>query len=183
MVFTMVCYLSMLLAVSMYIVDVHDAFIHNFTQIMNFFTINLSQVTYFHNLFQVRRNRQRLAVIPDSGAAGTHVMDQATRAMLAVFLSNLALSLPHSIYHILPNDYHVFNYVIMHIVFFTHLFVDPLAFVCSNLHHRQRILHALKSCPQWVNCRRLPAFQHATSTLPLHVTPSISSNDPQQEQC
>lgn len=95
-------------------------------------------------VFQVRRNKRRLAAKRHTTGV-TQVMDQATRAMLAVFISNLLLSFPHSIYHIVPYDHRVFSYVIMHSIFFTHLFVDPLAFLCSNLHHRQRVMHALKS--------------------------------------
>lgn len=94
-------------------------------------------------IFQVRRNKRNLAV-KQNKATVTKVVDDATRAMLAVFISNLILGLPHSIYHILPFDYRVFSYVIMHSVFFTHLFVDPLVFVCFNQHHRRRILQALK---------------------------------------
>ena len=121
---------------------------------------------------QVIRNKRRLAATPDTARTG-QVMDQGTRAMLAVFISNLLFGLPHSIYHIVPYPVHVIPYVSIHIVFYSHLFVDPLVFVCFNLHHRQRVLQALKAYLQWITCR--PPFfvlRHATSTLPLHFTSS-----------
>ncbi|XP_063840171.1 uncharacterized protein LOC135088990 isoform X2 [Scylla paramamosain] len=137
----------------------------------------LSQIYNSVNfLAPIRRNQHRLATTPETAATG-QVMDQATRAMLAVFISNLLLGLPHSIYHLLPRyDNQALSYVTMHIVFFTHLFVDPLVFVCFNLHHRQRVLQALKSCLQCVPCRPLSTLPHATSTLPLHFTSSSSSS-------
>ncbi|KAK8403654.1 hypothetical protein O3P69_000031 [Scylla paramamosain] len=106
----------------------------------------LTLVCYLSTIAVVRRNTRRLvANTAQSTVASGKVMDQATRAMLAVFISNLLLGLPHSIYHIVPYDHRVFSYVIMHSIFFTHLFVDPLAFLCSNLHHRRRVLQALRS--------------------------------------
>ncbi|XP_045118185.1 uncharacterized protein LOC123508515 [Portunus trituberculatus] len=137
---------------------------------------------YLSMLLAVRRNQHRLAATPDT-AATSKVMDQATRAMLAVFISNLLLGLPHSIYHLLPRyDNQVFSYVTMHIIFFTHLFVDPLVFVFFNIQHRQRVLQALKMCMQCVTCRQLSALPHATSTLPLHLTSSSSSSSLQQQR-
>ncbi|XP_045118287.1 uncharacterized protein LOC123508581 isoform X2 [Portunus trituberculatus] len=127
----------------------------------------------------IRRNKCRLAATPDTAETG-QVMDQATRAMLAVFISNLLFGLPHSIYHILSYPGHVVPYVSIHIVFYSHLFIDPLVFVCFNLHHRQRLLQALKSCLQRVICCPFSALRRATSTLPLHFTSSSSSSSSQK---
>ncbi|XP_050731456.1 uncharacterized protein LOC127006019 [Eriocheir sinensis] len=71
-------------------------------------------------------------------------MDEATRAMLAVFLSNFFFSLPNSIYNIWYFNHKFFSYVIMTSFFFTHLFVDPMVFVCFNQHHRRRVMKALR---------------------------------------
>ncbi|MPC08071.1 hypothetical protein E2C01_000644 [Portunus trituberculatus] len=106
----------------------------------------LTLACYLSTIFAVRRNTRRLAAFTTRATVTSgKMMDQATRAMMAVFISNLVLGLPHSIYHIVPYDHRVFSYVIMHSIFFTHLFVDPLAFLCSNLHHRRRVLQALRS--------------------------------------
>lgn len=164
-VFTMACYLSMILAVRVWLSCSHDA-------------LNLHQFLFSKDVTkssQVRRNQHRLAATPDT-AATVQVMDQATRAILAVFISNMLLGLPHSIYHLLPrNDNSALSYIPMHIIFFTHLFVDPLVFVCFNLHHRQRVLQAFKTCLQCVTCKQF-TLPRATSTLPLYLTSSSSSS-------
>lgn len=116
----------------------------------------------------MRRNKHNLAASLNKRTA-TKVVDEATRAMLAVFISNLLLGLPHSIYHMMPFDYRVFSYVIMHSVFFTHLFVDPLVFLCFNQHHRKRVLQALKFC------LGRSARDEVASTLSSQVTQSSSA--------
>ncbi|XP_050693410.1 D(2) dopamine receptor-like isoform X2 [Eriocheir sinensis] len=126
---------------------------------------------YLSMMVAVRRNKRRLAASQHAATGGGQheVMDQATRAMLAVFISNLLFCLPHSAYHMLPQDFGVTSYVTVHCVFYTHLFVDPLAYLCSNVHHRRRVLQTLASCTRWA------AFRHPTaSTLPLNVTPPAS---------
>ena len=155
----------MILAVRVWLSCSHDA-------------LNLHQFLFSKDVTkssQVRRNQHRLAATPDT-AATVQVMDQATRAILAVFISNMLLGLPHSIYHLLPrNDNSALSYIPMHIIFFTHLFVDPLVFVCFNLHHRQRVLQAFKTCLQCVTCKQF-TLPRATSTLPLYLTSSSSSS-------
>ncbi|XP_045118286.1 rhodopsin-like isoform X1 [Portunus trituberculatus] len=144
-----------------------------------FLPVLLTLACYSSMIFVIRRNKCRLAATPDTAETG-QVMDQATRAMLAVFISNLLFGLPHSIYHILSYPGHVVPYVSIHIVFYSHLFIDPLVFVCFNLHHRQRLLQALKSCLQRVICCPFSALRRATSTLPLHFTSSSSSSSSQK---
>lgn len=102
----------------------------------------LSQVLL---IFQVRRNKRKLAACQNNSTV-TKVVDEATKPMLAVFLSNLMFALQHSIFHILPFNYRDFSYIIVHTVFFTHLFVDPLVFMYFNQHHRKRVSQALKFC-------------------------------------
>ncbi|KAG0713595.1 hypothetical protein GWK47_015872 [Chionoecetes opilio] len=123
----------------------------------------------------IRRNKRRLTSTLPNASRG-QVMDQATRAMLAVFISNLVFVLPHSIYHVLPLDFDTFTYLIVHTILYTHLFVDPLVFLFFNLHHRQRFLHALKSYQRWVSFRPPPSSPHTASTLPLHFTSSTSTS-------
>ena len=144
------------------------------------YSLCLAHVTTYTCLFpQVRYNKRRVASSNHAALTGK-VMDQATRAMLAVFISNLLLGLPHSIYHILPFDFSILPYVIVHTIFYAHLIIDPLAFLCSNLHHRQRLLQAVISCFKLIPCRPRP-LSHATSTLPLHITPRTSSQQAQKE--
>ncbi|XP_045118285.1 G-protein coupled receptor 35-like [Portunus trituberculatus] len=139
----------------------------------------LTLACYLSMIVAVRYNKSRVASSNHAALTGK-VMDQATRAMLAVFISNLLLGLPHSIYHILPVDFSIIPYVIVHIIFYAHLIVDPLAFLCSNHHHRQRLLQAVTSCLNVIPCRSRPP-SHATSTLPLHITPQTSSQQLQEK--
>ncbi|KAG0715196.1 hypothetical protein GWK47_012495 [Chionoecetes opilio] len=135
----------------------------------------LTIACYFSMMFVIKRNKRRLTSTLPNASRG-QFMDQATRAMLAVFISNLVFVLPHSIYHVLPLDSDTFTYIIVHTVLYTHLFVDPLVFLFFNLHHRQRFLHALKSYQRWVSFRPPPSSPHTASTLPLHFTSSTSTS-------
>ncbi|XP_050693421.1 uncharacterized protein LOC126984068 [Eriocheir sinensis] len=129
----------------------------------------LTLACYLSTIVAVRRNKSKLASSRHA-AAVTQVVDEATRAMLAVFISNLLFGLPHSIYHIIPFDYRVFSYVVMHSIFFTHLYTDPLVFVYFNQHHRRRVLQALKFC-----FGRSSPSKEATSAVSSHVTQSSSA--------
>lgn len=73
-------------------------------------------------------------------------MDEATQAMLAVFVSNFLFGLPQSIYNILYFHHKYFSYVIVTSFFFTHLFVDPIVFVYFNRHHRRRVVKVFRFC-------------------------------------
>lgn len=92
-------------------------------------------------MFQVRRNKQNLPGGQHAAAA-----DEVTRGMLAVFLSNVVFVLPYSIYTILPLDKDILITGIMNMIYYTHLFVDPLVFVCFIRNHRRHVLNWLKSC-------------------------------------
>ncbi|XP_050700684.1 uncharacterized protein LOC126987606 [Eriocheir sinensis] len=102
-------------------------------------------VCYLSTIVAVRRNKRNLPVGHHT-AAVTQVTDEATRAMLAVFLSNLVLSFPYSIHYIQPVSYSFTIRVVITMVYFTRLFVDPLVFVCFNRHHRRHVLQGLKLC-------------------------------------
>ncbi|XP_050693415.1 uncharacterized protein LOC126984064 isoform X2 [Eriocheir sinensis] len=109
--------------------------------------------SYALMIIAVQRNKRRLAATLQQPRAGA-VMDQATRAMLAVFISNLVFSLPHSIYHLMGTLPHYYS-VIFHILFSAHFVVDPLVFIFANLHHRRRVLDLLAACTQRMT-RQLP---------------------------
>ncbi|XP_050700393.1 uncharacterized protein LOC126987464 [Eriocheir sinensis] len=113
-----------------------------------FLPVLLTLACYLSSIVAVRRNMRNRLVLTggQDKAVGTKLMDEATRALLAVFLSNLVFVLPISICNILSLDSHFTTIIIMFVVFLTHLFVDPLVFVCFNRHHRRRVLQALKPC-------------------------------------
>lgn len=96
-------------------------------------------------LTQLRR-KTRISTVNQHMVSATQVMDGATRAVLAVFLSNLLFGLPHSIYQIPYFNHTVFYTAIVFSFFSTHLYVDPIVFVCFNQHHRKRVLQAFKIC-------------------------------------
>lgn len=96
-------------------------------------------------------------------------MDQATRAMLAVFISNLVFSLPHSIYHLMGRLPHYYS-VIFHILFSAHFVVDPLVFIFVNLHHRRRVLNLLAACTQ--------RLTYQPSPPPRSVSPGTVNSTP-----
>ncbi|KAK8403656.1 hypothetical protein O3P69_000033 [Scylla paramamosain] len=139
----------------------------------------LTLACYLSMIVAVRYNKRRVSSSNHAALSGK-VMDQATRTMLAVFISNLLLGLPHSIYHILPFDFSIIPYVIVHSIFYAHLIVDPLAFLCSSQHHRRRLLQAVTSCLNLIPYRpHTPS--HATSNLPLYIMPQTSSQQPKNE--
>ncbi|KAG0712963.1 hypothetical protein GWK47_017277 [Chionoecetes opilio] len=72
----------------------------------------LTIACYFSMMFVVRRNKRRLTSTLRNASRG-QVMDQATRAMLPVFISNLFFVLPHSTYHVLPLDFDTLTYIIV----------------------------------------------------------------------
>lgn len=95
-------------------------------------------------------------------------MDEATRAMVAVFILNLIFCLQHALAHIKPFDGKILLYVVIHSVFFTHLFVDPLVFVYLNKRHRHHVLQTLKLC------LGRSAGEDVVSTTSVPVTQSTS---------
>lgn len=140
---------------------------------------------HLSSTFQVWRNKRRLADSQEAvTTGGQQVMDQATQAMLAVFVSNLLLCLQHSIYHIATQDLRIVSYVIVHCIFYTHLFIDPLAYLCFNRHHRRHVLHTLAFSIPWVTCRHPSPFSlHTTSRsiLPLQAAKPISNHGSREE--
>ncbi|XP_050700397.1 uncharacterized protein LOC126987469 [Eriocheir sinensis] len=105
----------------------------------------LTLACYLSTIVAVRRNKRNLAGSQPT-AAVTMVMDEATRAMLAVFISNLVFVLPCAIKFIMTTEFTKFMMDIFLVFFYTHLFVDPLVFVCFNSHHRRHVLQALQLC-------------------------------------
>lgn len=92
------------------------------------------------------------------------MMDHATRAMLAVFISNLIFGIPHSIHHLMGKQPHYMK-VIFHVLFSTHFMVDPLAFVWFNSGYRRRVAAKIKRVTQ------------AISPSPSSVLPTESASN------
>lgn len=133
---------------------------------------------YLSMMIAVRRNKRRLASSQHNTKCG-RVIDQATRAMLAVFVSNVLLSLPHSIYHVFrPESFTL--YLIIHVIFFLHIVVDPFVYVWFNLDHRQRVLGKIRAGLEKIRCRS-SAASGATSVVSLESPlPSIPSTGTDQ---
>ncbi|MPC62132.1 hypothetical protein E2C01_056215 [Portunus trituberculatus] len=139
-----------------------------------FLPVVLTLACYFSMIVVIRRNKRRVAATQDTAVTGK-VMDQATRAMLALFITNLILILPFSIRFLLPHPYitnSVYN-SIFGFLYTTHFFADPVVFVCFNNHHRKRVLQALKSFQQWVCCRPASTPQHTLPTFPLRFLQNV----------
>lgn len=122
----------------------------------------------------MRRNKRRLASGQHNTKVCGSVMDQATRAMLAVFISNLVLALPHSVYHIFRmRSFTV--YIIIHVIFFLHIVVDPFVFVWFNLYHRQRVADKVRAALDKIRCWS-SASRSAASILTLDSPPSTQTD-------
>lgn len=65
-------------------------------------------------------------------------MNQATKALLAISVSNLAYGLPHGIFHLVKGTSHT-EFLLVHMFFYHHFIVDPLVFLWFNENHRQRV--------------------------------------------
>lgn len=96
------------------------------------------------SLPQVRRNKLRLEKQQHDhrrdakAATGGRVMNQATKALLAISVSNLAYGLPHGIFHLIEGTSHT-EFLLVHMFFYHHFIVDPLVFLWFNKSHRQRV--------------------------------------------
>lgn len=75
-------------------------------------------------------------------------MNQATKALLAISVSNLAYGLPHGIFHLIENTSHT-EFLLVHLFFYHHFIVDPLVFLWFNESHRQRVKGLATRVTQW----------------------------------
>lgn len=110
----------------------------------------ITAIAYILMIVAIQRNKRRLAASQQQAKSASS-MDQATRAMLAVFLSNLVFGVPHTIYHLMGKLPRYIG-VIFHVLYSTHFIVDPLVFVWFNNNYRtrvrsyvQKVTHSLSS--------------------------------------
>lgn len=130
-------------------------------------------------LLQIQRNRGRLAANQHHPRSATS-MDQATRAMLAVFISNLIFGLPHSIYHLMGRQPY-YMHVIFHVIFSTHFVVDPLAFVWLNSGYRRNFFSRVKSVTQTISPPASSFFKAGSVSRSDHHQLQLSSAHKQED--
>ncbi|KAG7154945.1 uncharacterized protein LOC121855615 [Homarus americanus] len=132
---------------------------------------------YVVMMIAVRRNRLRLA--DSHSQSRDSVVDQATRAMMAVFVNNLLLGFPHSVYHLLEDPPRTAA-VGFHILFYTHFVVDPVVFVWFNRNYRKRVSERVIMGLRWMTrCCSSSPLTTTASTFTLHVS---SSSTPSTHQ-
>ncbi|XP_066987233.1 uncharacterized protein [Macrobrachium rosenbergii] len=90
----------------------------------------------------VQRNKRQLLSV-DGKPSPT--LDRATHAIMAVLILNLAIGLPHTVYHFLPTTT-VQEDIFFHTLFSCHFFVDPVVFLGFNRSYRNRITGVLCAC-------------------------------------
>lgn len=118
-----------------------------YTTILFFINLTLpalvTAAVYILMIVVIQRNKRRLMANANQQGTMTTNMDQATRAMLAVFITNLVFGLPHSIYHLLgPQP--LYMHVIIHVIFCTHYIVDPLVYMWFNVSYRERLISSFR---------------------------------------
>ncbi|XP_053651589.2 C-C chemokine receptor type 8 [Cherax quadricarinatus] len=96
-------------------------------------------------ILAMRRNQCRLA---SNHTSSVHRVE-ATRSMLAVCISNLFLSFPHSVFHLLEDPSFTLH-VIFHMLFYTHFIVDPIVFVGFNQSFRHRVVERVGAGVTWM---------------------------------
>ncbi|XP_042855846.1 uncharacterized protein LOC122242587 isoform X2 [Penaeus japonicus] len=102
---------------------------------------------YVAMLFAVRRNRQRLTEV--QSRSSLKIIDNATRAMIAVFVSNLVFGLPFCISQLLRERISRMLLNFIYVIYNTHLMVDPLVFIFFNYSHRKRVCQRIRTGWRW----------------------------------
>lgn len=110
----------------------------------------MTATSYALMIFAVRKNRRRLAACESKTGSGA-LLDQATRAILAVFISNMVFGFPHAVFHLFEEPSHTLDLSI-HMLFYTHFVVDPLLFIWYNSNYRQQVWRATKAGWNTVIC-------------------------------
>lgn len=142
------------------------------------------------SLPQVHRNKRRLERqqhdhrrgAEAATGGGGRVMNQATKALLALSVSNLAYGLPHGIFHLIKDTSHT-EFLLVHLFFYHHFIVDPLVFLWYNESHRQRVKGLLARVTQ-----RCCSCCSVSASVPLAVSsafrllrrPSLSTSSTAQ---
>ncbi|XP_045118289.1 uncharacterized protein LOC123508583 [Portunus trituberculatus] len=167
---TAICVYSTLTGLGVLVMVVTDEMDHLRILVTVLFFINttlpalITAAAYILMIYKIQRNKRRLAASQQQGRETT-TMDQATRAMLAVFISNMVFGLPHSIYHLMGRQPHFMN-ILFHVLFSTHFVMDPLAFVWFNSCYRRRVFSRMKKVTRSISSVPTSSFLHASSVSP-----------------
>lgn len=95
----------------------------------------------------MRRNRQRLNEV--QSRSSLKIIDNATRAMIAVFVSNLVFGLPFCISQLMRRKISRMLLNFIYVIYNTHLMVDPLVFIFFNYSHRRRVCNRIRTGWTW----------------------------------
>ncbi|KAK8403652.1 hypothetical protein O3P69_000029 [Scylla paramamosain] len=182
---TAICVYSILTGLGVLVMVVTDEMDHLRILVTVLFFINttlpalITAGAYVLMIYILQRNKRRLAASQHQQREAT-TMDQATRAMLAVFISNLVFGLPHSIYHLMGKQPHFMN-ILFHVLFSTHFVMDPLAFVWFNSCYRRRVFSRMKKVTQSLSSVPTSSFLHASSVSPSDHHLHHHDSDPKEE--
>lgn len=102
---------------------------------------------YLVMIMAVRRNRQRLNEV--QSRSSLKIIDNATRAMIAVFVSNLVFGLPFCISQLMRRKISRMLLNFIYVIYNTHLMVDPLVFIFFNYSHRRRVCNRIRTGWTW----------------------------------
>ncbi|XP_071546693.1 uncharacterized protein [Panulirus ornatus] len=162
---------------SMYLGYVQERSLKRTVTVLYFFLNTMMPILvtitcYGTMMFVVRRNKRRLANSQHSVKAHS-ACDEATRAMLAVFLSTLILGFPHSVYHMIEDPPMIYD-IIFHILFSTHFALDPLVFVWFNRNYRKRTVEKMRLGLAWITRCSSSSPTPKTNSSALHNYTSTS---------
>ncbi|XP_063608054.1 uncharacterized protein LOC134782483 [Penaeus indicus] len=136
---------------------------------LNTFVPNITTMScYVAMIIAMRRNGRRMATVKSSHS---RFVNNATRGMFAVFVSNLVFGLPHSVYHMMPRPPLSYG-IIFHVLFSMHFVVDPFVFMYFNHSYRRRVGERLWTAWVWVvgMCGAPPP------KTPTHLTTSTTTS-------
>ncbi|XP_045599438.1 uncharacterized protein [Procambarus clarkii] len=127
----------------------------------------ITAVSYSFMMLVIYRNKRQMAR-SEQPTRGHSAVDQATCAMLAVFISNLLFGLPHAIFHLLDKPSHTAD-IIFHVLFYTHFIADPVVFVWCNRSYRRRVGERMHAGVAWMT-------HWCSTTKSLATTTSLDNN-------
>ncbi|XP_053628604.1 rhodopsin-like isoform X2 [Cherax quadricarinatus] len=114
-------------------------------------------------IYTMYRNYRRLSVFQHTNSRNV----EATRSMLAVFISNLLLGFPYPVFYLQGKKSFTMN-VIFRILFSSHFIVDPVVFVWFNRSFRHRVGEKVGAGVAWMS-------QRISRTSPTATVTTISS--------
>lgn len=143
--------------------------------VLNFVNVALPSLitaaAYILMILVIQGNKRHLVASQQEKATTT--MDQVTRAMLAVFISNLVFILPHSIYGLTGGHPYAIK-AIFEAILLMHFVVDPLVYIYCNSDNREKVVSSMRKVKHIM-------FSSCT-TQAIHQKGSTASCDQQEQQ-